>query len=80
MVNKIIGGTKIMKSNVCVINGSEDNMKQVLAEVEKAASYNHLEKKKTLQLMLLAEELIGIQKGILGFVKGTFYMENTGDE
>ena len=70
----------IMKSNVCKVKGNDEDLKMVLSEVEKAASYNGLEKKKTLQLMLLAEELIGIQKGILGFVKGDFYVESNDDE
>lgn len=69
-----------MKSNVCEIKGKKQDLEIVLREVEKAASYNSLERAKTLQLMLLSEELIGIPKGILGFVKGNFYMENTGNE
>ena len=69
-----------MKSNVCEVKGKNEDLKIVLNEVEKAAGYNGLERKKILQLQLLSEELIGIQKGILGFVKGEFYMENTGDE
>lgn len=69
-----------MKSNVCRIKGKDDDIKEVLEEVEKAAAYNGLERKQTLQLMLLSEELIGIQKGILGFTEGSFYMENTDKE
>ena len=69
-----------MKSNVCTLKGNKHELEIVLHEVEKAADYNGLERKKLLQLQLLSEELIGIQKGILGFVEGEFYMENTGDE
>lgn len=69
-----------MKSNVCEVKGKNEDLEIVLKEVEKAAGYNGLERKKILQLQLLSEELIGIQKGILGFVKGEFYMENTGDD
>lgn len=69
-----------MKSNVCTIKGKDDDIKEVLKEVEKASAYNGLERKQTLQLMLLSEELIGIQKGILGFAKGSFYVENTDKE
>lgn len=68
-----------MKSNVCTLKGIEPNLKEVLAEVEKVAAYNGLAKKQALQLSLLSEELIGIQKGILGFVEGSFYIENTGN-
>lgn len=69
-----------MKSNICAVKGKKQDLELVLQEVEKAANYNGLERKKILQLQLLSEELIGIQKGILGFVKGEFYVENTDDE
>ena len=65
-----------MKSNVCILNGVEPDMQNVFDEVNKVALYNGLKRKDTLQLMLLAEELIGIQKGILGFTNGNFYIEN----
>ena len=67
-----------MKSNMCALKGIEPDLEKVLDEVKKVASYNELKRKDTLQLMLLAEELIGIQKGILGFAKGNFYIENIG--
>lgn len=67
-----------MKSNMCALKGIEPDLEKVLDEVKKVASYNGLKRKDMLQLMLLAEELIGIQKGILGFAKGNFYIENTG--
>ncbi len=69
-----------MKSNICRLAGSEPDIELALDEVEKVASYNRLLPKQTIQLRLLAEELIGMQKGILGFVKGEFYIENTGNE
>lgn len=69
-----------MKSDVCTVKGEKEDLEIVLREVEKAANYHGLERKKILQLQLLSEELIGIQKGILGFVKGEFYMENVDNE
>ncbi|MBQ2450850.1 MAG: hypothetical protein II273_04695 [Lachnospiraceae bacterium] len=65
-----------MKSNVCILHGAEPDMQSVFDEINKVALYNGLKRKDTLQLMLLSEELIGIQKGILGFTKGNFYIEN----
>ena len=69
-----------MKSNVYVLKGCEDDIKFISNEIEKVSDYNHLERKKVVQLLLLSEELIGIQKGILGFTKGEFYIENDGNE
>ncbi len=69
-----------MKSDVCIVKGEKQDLEIVLQEVEKAGNYNGLERKKILQLQLLSEEIIGIQKGILGFVRGEFYMENVDNE
>lgn len=65
-----------MKSNECVLHRNQKDIENVLNEVEKAAEYNGLTRKETIQLRLLAEEMIGMQKGILGFVEGSFYLEN----
>lgn len=69
-----------MVTNQCVLNGNDEDLKKVLEEVELAANYNQLAHKPSIQLRLLAEEMIGIEKGILGFVRGEFYMENEGNE
>ena len=69
-----------MKSNICILNGKPDELIQISKEIEKVADYNSLGRKQLIQLLLLAEELIGIQKGILGFTKGDFYIENIGRE
>ena len=64
-----------MKSNVCLLNGSSNDLLQIAQEIEKVADYNKLTRKQIIQLLLLSEELFGIQKGILGFTKGDFYVE-----
>lgn len=64
-----------MKSNVCLLNRSSDDLLQIAQEIEKVADYNKLTRKQIIQLLLLSEELVGIQKGILGFTKGDFYVE-----
>ena len=69
-----------MKSNVCILNGSSNDLLQIAQEIEKVADYNKLTRKQIIQLLLLSEELVGIQKGILGFTKGNFYIENAGNE
>lgn len=69
-----------MKSNICKLSGKADDIKDISVEIKKVAAYNGLSHKKVIQLMLLSEELIGIQKGILGFSKGEFYIENEGNE
>ena len=68
-----------MKSNECMLQKGEEDIVKVLEEVEKVASYNKLSHKQTIQLRLLAEEMIGMQRGVLGFVKGKFYLENEGN-
>lgn len=69
-----------MVTNKCVLTGKDEDLKKVLKEVELAADYNQLAHKPSIQLRLLAEEMIGIEKGILGFVRGEFYMENERNE
>lgn len=64
-----------MKSNVCLLNRSSNDLLQIAQEIEKVADYNKLTRKQIIQLLLLSEELVGIQKGILGFTKGDFYVE-----
>ena len=65
-----------MKTDECTLNGSRKDIEKALELVEKVAEYNGLSRKEMLQLRLLAEEILGMQADIMGFVKGTFYMEN----
>lgn len=67
-----------MKSNECMLSGKRSDIDKALKEVEKFAQYNELSHKETLQLRLLAEEMMGIQNGVMGFVNGKFYLENQG--
>lgn len=66
----------LMKTDECTLNGSRKDIEKALELVEKIAEYNGLSRKEMLQLRLLAEEILGMQAGIMGFAKGTFYMEN----
>ena len=65
-----------MRSNECMLSGDRTDINKALEEVEKVAAYNDLSRKEALQLRLLAEEMMGMQAGVLGFVKGKFYLEN----
>lgn len=64
-----------MKSDVLEITEKTD-LDVVLSEVEKAADYNNLDKKNTLKLRLLAEELITMLPNILDVSSGKFWVEN----
>ena len=65
-----------MKSNKCILSGKRSDIEKALKEVEKFAQYNDLSHKEALQLRLLAEEMLGMQIGVIGFVSGEFYLEN----
>lgn len=67
-----------MKSDECVLSGMRSDINTALEEVERVAAYNDLPRKETLQLRLLAEEMMGMQAEIMGFAKGKFYLENRG--
>ena len=68
-----------MKSNICKLNEDLTCLKVVLAEVEKATTYNGLEDKKALRLRLLAEELCGMLSGLIEDFSGEFWAENDGE-
>ena len=61
-----------MKSNVCKIEKDELGLKTILSEVEKVAAYNELQKKETLRLRLLAEELTGMLPELVKNFDGYF--------
>lgn len=65
-----------MKSNSVRVDCSEAGFNSVMKEVDKVIDFNHMSKKSSLQLRLLTEEMLGMQKGVLGFNSGDFYVEN----
>ena len=67
-----------MKSNICKLTGKPGELKAVLDEVEKAAAYNGLEKRDTLRIRLLAEELVSMLPQLLDHAEGTFQVVNEG--
>lgn len=68
-----------MKSNLCVLPQSTEQLSDVFIEVEKCAAYNGLSPKQSLQLRLLAEELAGMLPALLKISEGLFWLENEGN-
>ena len=69
-----------MKTDNYTIKGDDSDVKEIQQVIEKMAAFNDLPEKDMLKLQLLAEELIGMEKGLMGFTHGDFYAENTGSE
>lgn len=64
-----------MITEVISITSSGENMDAALDLSRKTAAYNSLSPKSTLQLRLLAEEMMGIMRSITGETKGKFWIE-----
>ena len=69
-----------MKTDVCTISSDKETFGAIFTEVEKSAAYNCLTKKQTLQLRLLAEELVGMLPELLEVGSGKFWIENEGSD
>lgn len=71
-----------MKSDIIAIKEDikKTDIEKILTQVEKIASLQELSDKQSLQLRLLTEELLGFEKGILGFSDGEMHIENDGNE
>lgn len=69
-----------MKTDSYTIQGNDSDVKEIQHVIEKMAKFNDLPEKDMLKLQLLAEELIGMEKGLLGFTQGEFTAENNGTE
>ncbi len=69
-----------MKSDVCKLTNDKSTLNNILAEAEKSASYNKLSAKQSLQLRLLAEEMVGMLPELLEIGNGEFWIENDGPE
>lgn len=67
-----------MKSNTCYLYKNTGRDK-VLREAEKTAQYCELDQTHSLQLRLLAEELLGMVESLTGSYKGLFWFEAEDD-
>ena len=69
-----------MRSDVYVLDKLESDHRAIPAEAEKVARYNGLDKKSTMRLRLLAEEMICMLPQLLIYGKGSFRIENSGSD
>lgn len=67
-----------MKSNICEIKKDGTGLSDILDEVEKVSKYNGLDKKQSLRLRLLSEELNGMLSELVKSFEGIFWVENQG--
>ena len=65
-----------MKSNVIIINQSEDNLNQILIETQKVSEVSSLNNKQILRTRLIAEEFISMLKELSTDFEGKFWIEN----
>lgn len=55
-------------------------VEKALSITEKAGTYGDLDKRETIRLRLLAEELIGLMRGIAGAIDADFWIEKEGNQ
>lgn len=67
-----------MKTDICKISNDSSTYNAIFTEAEKSAEYNKLDKKQTLYLRLLAEELVSMLPELLEIGSGEFWIENNG--
>lgn len=68
-----------MRSSLYALPQNTVELAGILDEVDRCAAANGLERKKALQLRLLAEELNGVLPALLKVSEGTFWLENEGN-
>ena len=64
-----------MRSNICKIENGTQDLEAILKESEKVAVYNELDRKQTLQLRLLCEEIDGMLPNIIDDFSGDFWID-----
>ena len=67
-----------MKTDVIAISPAGEGMEEALRQTEKAAAYQNLTHKESLRLRLLAEEMMGMLRTIVGEGKSSFWVEAEG--
>ena len=67
-----------MKTDVIVISPTGEGMAEALKETERAAAYRGLAPKESLRLRLLAEEMMGMLRTIVGEGKSSYWVEAEG--
>ena len=69
-----------MKTDQIVIRSDGSGFEEALQQVEKLAVYNGLSHKQTLRLRLLAEEMTGMLRTIVGDCASKFWIETKGEQ
>ena len=64
-----------MISDICKIDKGTKDLAEILKQSEKVALYNGLDKKQTLQLSLICEEIDGMLPNIVADFDGDFWIE-----
>ena len=64
-----------MKTDVIKINQENNRLDEILTAAQSSAAYAGLDKKQSLRLRLLAEELVGMLKELSGKYEGEFWIE-----
>lgn len=66
-----------METNRMIVDGSEEKIDAALAEAERFAEYQGLNEKQARRIRLLAEEMMGMIRGITGDYTAYFWVEGT---
>ena len=69
-----------MQTDKITIDNSGIGMKEVLSEAERFAEYLQMDKKDSLRIRLLTEEALGMVRGVVGKLRGYFWMEASGEK
>jgi len=68
-----------MKSDIITVTGNGRKFEAALAQADAVATYKRLSPKSSLQLHLLAEEMMCMMRSIAGASEGEFWIEEKGD-
>ncbi len=65
-----------MKTDVILVNGSEESVEAALKLADKTAAFKELSTKNALHLRLLTEEMMSMVRSIAGDMEGEFWIED----
>ncbi len=68
-----------MKTDVITLSNTGSGIQEALAQTEKAAAFRGLTPKQSLRLRLLAEEMLGMLRTIIGETKSEYWVEADGN-
>ena len=69
-----------MKSDIIIVTNAGSGVKEAFDQAVSAAAYRELNKKETLRLRLLSEEMLGMLREIAGKTEARFWVESEGKE